>query len=217
MNENVIMKALDWAYEQAIAGLPSVFESASELAATYAQGPGSLEERASRLVTWQVAKAGTTGFLTGLGGVITMPLTIPASLASVLLIQTRMIAAVAHVAGHDVRSDQVRTLAYVCMCGNAGKDILKNTGIKVGTRVAQKVVERISGQALVEINKRVGFRLLTKFGEKGIINLGKMIPLVGGIVGGTFDGLGTHSVGKIAIEVFLSDIDPEPVTQFAAE
>jgi hypothetical protein len=29
---------------------------------------------------------------------------------------------------------------------------------------------------LIEINKKVGFRLFAKFGTKGVINLGRMIP-----------------------------------------
>jgi hypothetical protein len=37
--------------------------------------------------------------------------------------------------------------------------------------------------SLIEINKKVGYRLLTKFGTKGSINLVSGIPLVGGGVG----------------------------------
>ena len=36
-------------------------------------------------ISWQVAKCGTSGFLTGLGGLITLPVAIPANIASVLL------------------------------------------------------------------------------------------------------------------------------------
>ena len=57
--------------------------------------------------------------------------------------------------------------------------------------------------ALADINKRVGFRLLTKFGTKGAINLGKAIPLVGGLIGGTVDGLSTNIVGNTARDLFL--------------
>ncbi|HEA1012053.1 TPA: EcsC family protein, partial [Escherichia coli] len=60
-----------------------------------------------------------------------------------------------------------------------------------------------SRETITAINKRVGFRLLTKFGEKGAINLGKMIPLVGGVIGGTFDGVSTNLVGNIARKTFI--------------
>ena len=53
------------------------------------------------------------------------------------------------------------------------------------------------------INQKVGFRLVTKFGEKGVINLGKAIPILGGLIGGTIDAASTHSIGKISKKVFV--------------
>jgi uncharacterized protein (DUF697 family) len=47
-----------------------------------------------------------------------------------------------------------------------------------------------------------GFRLLTKSGEKGLINLGKMVPLVGGIIGGTVDAVSTNIIGNVALKLF---------------
>jgi hypothetical protein len=54
----------------------------------------------------------------------------------------------------------------------------------------------------------VGFRLLTKFGSKRAVNLGKAVPLVGGIVGGAFDTVTTDIIGKVAKKTFI-----EPKTQ----
>lgn len=85
--------------------------------------PGTPEEQANSLIRWQITKASTSGFLTGLGGLLTLPLTIPANMTSVFYIQLRMVAAIAHMGGYDVRSDQVRTLAYTCLCGSAASDI----------------------------------------------------------------------------------------------
>ena len=51
-------------------------------------------------------------------------------------------------------------------------------------KTLQAAIKKIPGKALVAINQRIGYRLITKFGEKGIINLGKAIPLIGGVVGG---------------------------------
>jgi len=55
------------------------------------------------------------------------------------------------------------------------------------------------------INKAVGFRLLTKAGSTGILNLTKMVPLVGGVVGGAFDGISTNIVGNTARDAFISE------------
>lgn len=55
---------------------------------------------------------------------------------------------------------------------------------------------------LKRINQAVGFRLLTKAGEKGIINLTKLVPVVGGVVGGTFDAVTCRITAKAAREAF---------------
>ena len=60
-----------------------------------------------------------------------------------------------------------------------------------------------SGKTIVAINQKVGFRLITKFGEKGAVNLGKAVPLVGGIIGATFDSVTTNTVGNIARNTFI--------------
>lgn len=45
--------------------------------------------------------------------------------------------------------------------------------------MAKYLVKKIPNEVIKNINQKVGFRLLTKFREKGVINLGKCIPLVG--------------------------------------
>jgi uncharacterized protein (DUF697 family) len=52
--------------------------------------------------------------------------------------------------------------------------------------------------------KLVGFRLLTKFGERGVINIGKGIPIVGGIIGATIDVVSTNIIGNVARNIFIS-------------
>lgn len=66
------------------------------------------------------------------------------------------------------------------------------------------MISAISGSTLVAINQMVGFRLITKFGEKGVVNLGKMIPLVGGILGGAFEGGFTYMSASYAKKLFFS-------------
>lgn len=214
VNESTLMKALIWAYDQALAGVPSVgIESALELAEDYRRRAASPAMAAQSLVRWQVTKAGTAGFLTGLGGVLSLPVTLPLNLASVLVLQLRMIAAIAQLGGHDVRSDQVRTMAFACMCGNAAADVLKNFGIQLGSKLTQQGIRRLSGEVVKKVNQKVGFRLVTKFGQKGLVNLGKMIPVVGGIVGGGFDASSTLAIGTVARRMFIAedgvDVDDE--------
>jgi hypothetical protein len=205
LDENMIMKALDWGYDSAINGL-GVFPTAENFAKEYLENNNNNPvEAAESLVNWQMSKAATSGFITGLGGFVTLPVTIPANVSSVLYIQIRMITAIAVLGGYDVHSDEVKTLAYTCMTGSAAADILKDVGIKLGTKITTVMIKRISIETIKQVNKSVGFRLLTKFGTTGIVNLGKMLPLIGGLVGGGFDAVSTKTIGNIAIKAFLSD------------
>lgn len=197
-------RALDWAYEQAIHGMGGL-PGAAQLGDEYLAAPGRIDERVDRLVRWQVMKSCTSGFMAGLGGFGSLAVTLPANLTSVLYVQLRMVAAIAHMAGHNVESDRVRALAYACLCGNAAKDALKEVGIHVSARLTNEAVARVSPALISRINQRVGFSLVSKFGQNGLINLGRLVPVVGGAVGAAFDGSSTYAVGRIAKQTFVAD------------
>lgn len=202
LTEGKIAKLLDWAYEKSINGLPGA-DTAYEIAEDYLAKHSSVDKAVDSLIRWQNAKSATSGFLTGLGGLITLPVSIPANIASVTYVQMRMIAAIAHMRGYDLKDDQVKTFVFVCLTGQSASDILKQAGIKLGTAVTKQAIKKIPGEIIKSINKAVGFRLVTKFGEKGIFNLGKAVPIVGGLIGGTVDGVGTNIVGKTAKKLFV--------------
>jgi hypothetical protein len=201
LTESKMTQVLDWAYEKAINGLPGT-ETSAELAENYLRKNSSVDKAIDSLIRWQNAKGATSGFLTGLGGLITLPVAIPANIASVMYVQIRMIATIAHMRGYDLKDDQVKTFVFVCLTGQAATDILKQAGVKLGTALAKEAIKKIPGEVIKAINKAVGIRLVTKFGQTGIVNLGKAVPLVGGIIGGAVDGIGTNTIGKTAKKVF---------------
>ena len=201
ITENKIQQALNFAYDKAVNGIAGL-DSAADLAENY-KNDDCLHDQCNSLIKWQNTKAGTSGFVTGLGGLILMPVTLPANITSVLYVQIRMIAAIAHLAGHDLKDDKVKTMVYVCLVGNGAAEILKNVGVQVGKKVATNAVKNISGKVITQINQKVGFRLITKFGEKGIINLGKAVPILGGLISGTVDTISTNIVGNTARDLFV--------------
>jgi len=202
LNESKMTQVLDWAFDKAVNGLPGT-DTVEELAESYLRKNSSVEKAIDNLIRWQNAKGVTSGFLTGLGGLITLPVAIPANIASVMYVQIRMIATIAQMRGYDLKDDQVKTFVFVCLTGQAATDILKQAGVKLGTALANQAIKKIPVEVIKAINKSVGIRLVTKFGEKGIVNLGKAVPLVGGIIGGTVDGIGTNTIGKTAKKVFI--------------
>jgi hypothetical protein len=121
------------AFDIAVNGASELsISSAYKLADDYSGGTDALDKRIDRLIRFQDVKAATSGFVTGLGGLITLPVTIPANISSVLFVQLRMIAAIAIMNGYDVKDDQVKTLCYVCLTGSGAEELLKNTGIVGG-------------------------------------------------------------------------------------
>ena len=114
-----------------------------------------------------------------------------------------MVAAIAIMGGCDVKDDRVRSIVYSCIAASSAAEVAKNFGIKLGNKLAMQGIKKISGETLKKINQAVGFRLLTKFGQKGFVNLGKTIPFIGGIVGATFDVVATNTVGNVARNTFI--------------
>ena len=202
LTESKMMQVLEWGYEKAIQGLPGM-ESAEELAKRYLEKYDTIDEAIDTFINWQCAKCATSGFITGLGGLLTLPVAIPANISSVIFVQIRMIATIAKMRGYNLKDDQVKTLVFVALTGQAATDILKQAGITIGSKVGINLIKKMPMKVIYQINKKVGFRLVTKFGQKGIINLGKLVPIVGGVIGGTVDTVGTLTVGKTAKKLFI--------------
>jgi len=198
---NKMQQALNFAYDKAVNGVAGL-DSAIDLAESY-KNDNYLHVQCNSLIRWQNIKAGTSGFVTGLGGALLMPVTLPVNITSVLYIQIRMIAAIAHLAGYDLKNDKVKTMVYVCLVGDRATEILKDAGKKLGKQVAMNSIKNISGKVITQINQKVGFRLVTKFGEKGVLNLGKVVPVLGGVIGGTIDIASTNIIGNFARDTFL--------------
>lgn len=198
-----IMKLLDTLYEKSIEGIAKISPPIEVLANDYLAKSSRVQLAAQNFIAFQIAKCTTSGFLTGLGGLIVLPVTIPANISSVLYVQMRMIACLAYMGGYDTNSDQVQTLVYACLAGIGIDQILKNFGIQFGSKFTISMVKKIPGTVLTKINQKVGFRLLTKFGSKGLINLGKAIPIVGGVIGGGFDMVETKIIADRAYKLFI--------------
>lgn len=213
MTKDDFVNVLNVCYDKALHGLPLVSESVDELANEYLKKYPSPEIAAKKFTAVQIVKCGTSGFITGLGGLITLPVAIPANISSVIYVQLRMVACIAYMGGFNPADDAVRTMAYVCLTGQAATDILKRAGIQFGEKFTANLLNKIPGAVLVKINQKVGFRFVTKFGEKGVINLGKVIPLVGGVIGGGLDVATTSVIAKNAFRFFLSTEQLNPILE----
>ena len=184
-------------YDSAING------RAVELANEYIERYGRTELAIDKLVSCQRRKCTTTGFVTGLGGLVSIPVTLPADLYSSLVIQVNMIVAIAVIRGYDVHSEEVKTLVYLCIVGNSIGDILKQAGIKAVTDyTAKTIIPKLTVIVSQRIAAKVGSKLVVKASAKGLSNAAKMIPVLGGLIGGAYNYAEVSTYANIARERF---------------
>lgn len=203
ISQEDIMKLLDACYEKCLNGIPKVSPSVETMANDYLKKYSTKEEACKTMLRNQIAKCATSGFVTGFGGFITMPVAIPANVGSVLYVQMRMIACVAYMSGYELDCDQTQTFVYACLAGVTVNQLIKQAGIKFGVKFVNGLIKKIPGKVLIKINQKVGFRFITKFGTKGIINLGKTIPGVGAVISGGFDLTETKIIADRAYKWFF--------------
>jgi EcsC protein family len=177
--------------------------SAEDVAMDHLSKSSSVEDAINSVIKWRTAHASATGFLTGLGGIATAPITIPAGLAASYVLGANLAASIACLRGYDIHSDQVRTAILLCLVGEVGEGILKIAGIEAGKKLTRHfVMQKIPKEILSAINRRVGVKLVTKASEKGAIRLIQLVPIAGGLIGGAFDGTFVNSCGKFAKSTF---------------
>ena len=203
--ENV-MEILNSCYQTSINGINKVFPPVETMANNYLDKHFYPENAAKEMIKYQLTKCTTAGFLAGLGGVATLPITIPANISSVLIVQLRMIACLAYMAGFNVHDDQTQTLVYASLAGVSVGEITKKFGVEFGKKLAVEGIKKIPVETIRRVNRFIGFRLLTKFGETGLINIGKMVPVVGGVITGGFDYTETKLIANRAYKTFIKEL-----------
>ncbi|EOA3438036.1 EcsC family protein [Enterococcus faecalis] len=202
IEDNKGLQILETLYSKCLDGIPKVSKPVSELADDYIKKYGRTDKAIDKLVKNQLSKNSLNGFVTSFGGFITMPVTLPANVTSVMYVQMRMIAAIALIRGYDLRDDEVQTFVYSCLIGHAVADTFKNAGVQVGNKFALNAVNKIPGKVLTKINQKIGFRFITKAGTKGTVNLIKVVPVVGAGVGASIDFSTTWAIAKRVKKVF---------------
>lgn len=164
------------------------------------QNPGiSDDDLARKIVSRKSLKNGLVGAATGVGGLITLPVTVPSDLVASWRIQATMAFSIAYV--YDYTPD--KTDIYLIMAGDATKELLKRVGIEVGKEVTKKAMQKyITREVMKKIWKIVGRKIITKAGEKSVTSITKWVPLIGAPIGFGFDYAAARTVGHFAIKYY---------------
>lgn len=171
------------------------FDSAQKVADVALAEHSDPDKAIDAVVSSHRKLAAAGGFLTGLGGFVTLVVALPVNLVEFYLLATRCVAAIASLRGYDIRRPEVRSAILLALVGADADNLLKKAGVASGGRLASLAAERLPGPVLMVINKGVGFRLVSQIGRRSLSRLGRGVPVVGGAVGA---GLDTYLLHRIA-------------------
>jgi len=164
---------------------------------------GDREQAIARLARATLVTGSIGGFVTGLGGFVTMPVSLPVNVAEFYLQAVRMVGGIATLRGYDIDEPRVRTAVLLTLVGSDSDEVLQKAGMATaGSRLTSYALKGLPPAALMVINKAVGFRLMRGVSEKLLSRFGRGIPVAGGLVGGGIDGFMMKKIADHAMKEF---------------
>ncbi|CAI9402583.1 EcsC family protein [Aestuariimicrobium sp. T2.26MG-19.2B] len=181
-------------------GLPG----AREVAAGHLARRQDRDAAIDAIAMQHVGLAGAQGFVTNLGGIALLAVSIPANLAGVMVVQSRMVASIAHLRGYDVDDARVRAAIMMCLLGHEAVTKLMGNGTLPGNPLTIATAPVFDKALEQQISEAVLGVLLTGLGGKKVgVLFSKRVPLLGGFVGAGTDGWSTYQIGRYASEQFI--------------
>ncbi|MCA0293938.1 MAG: EcsC family protein [Actinobacteria bacterium] len=188
----------------AIDGSPA-FPGAKATAARTLQSKGDREVAIDSLVRYHIGAASMQGFLTSVGGLITLPVGLPANIAGMAILSVRMIGSIAHLRGYDVDDRRVRAALTLAMLGDDEVRRLVADGKLPSTPLAIATAPVFDPNLDRVISERVMGSLAGRLGGKHLaVVVVRRIPLVGGGVGAAVDGWLTFGLAGYAKREFIA-------------
>jgi len=177
-------------------------KSAKEMAAWARDDTRSTEAAVRKIARQTVARGAVGGFVTSLGGFVTMPVALPVNVVEFYVQATRMVATIAALRGYDPDDPQVRSAILLALVGSDADEVLSKAGLSTGGgRMVSLASRQLPPAGLLILNKAIAFKLIRGIGEKAFSKLGRGVPLLGGVVGGTIDTwmmkrIADHAMGE---------------------
>ncbi|PKQ21567.1 MAG: hypothetical protein CVT65_17885 [Actinobacteria bacterium HGW-Actinobacteria-5] len=188
----------------AIDGSPA-FPGAKASAARSLQSKRDREQAIDSLARYHVSMASMQGFLTSVGGLITLPVGLPANIAGLAVLSVRMIAGIAHLRGYDVDDRRVRAALTLAMLGDDEVRRLVADGKLPASPLAIATAPMFDPALEQRISERVMGALAGRLGGKHLaVVVVRRIPLVGGGVGAAVDGWLTFGLAGYAKREFVA-------------
>lgn len=178
----------------------SSFSSAERVAQRALEGSRNDPDEAVASVIRKHRRGITAGgFLTGLGGLATLPVLLPGNVFEFYVQATRMVGAIAKIRGYDVDDPEVRARVLASLVGEESGEILDHVGLgPIAGAASKQVAKRLPQAQLSEVSKAIGVRLLKRFGLRSVRLFGKAIPGLGGLIGAWSDRRQLKKIARAA-------------------
>lgn len=192
------------ALDRAIKGVSRLPGAAAAADAQLAEQHGNVERGVHEVIENHVRYAGAEGFVTNIGGLVTMTVTVPANITGLALIQCRMVAGIAHLRGYDLDDPRTHTAILACLLGEDRMLALIKKKKMPGTPMAIATAPVNDPELSKIVANEVAAELITRVaGKKLITTAGRRIPVMGGIVGASSDAFSTWKIGRYVDREFL--------------
>lgn len=149
-------------------------------------------ELAKKIAQKRTWFAGLAGGVYGAGGF----LTIGPDLFTMWRLQGRLILAIAYIFGHDLESPERRDEILLVMGIASGGETVKKVAVEAGKEGFKNALLK---PAVKEVIKKLPNKIITIAGEKSLLNVAKLVPLIGVPITFGMDFFSTKAVGKAAI------------------
>ncbi|HMG28603.1 MAG TPA: EcsC family protein [Jiangellaceae bacterium] len=188
---------------KAVDGFPG-FPGAREIARKHLARTHDVDAAVKAVIDQHVRLAGAQGFVTNLGGVVTLAISIPTNLVGLAILHVRMVAAIAHLRGYEISAPQVRAAALMTLLGEDGvRDAIKDRDLDSHPHDFAVGAGDIDPATLDKITAQVTQALVTRIGGKNAtLTITRRVPIIGGAISAGVDALATHSVGRYADKEF---------------
>ncbi len=185
------------ALDRAIRGVGPLPPAAAAADKQLREQKGDVERAVHEVIENHVRFAGAQGFVTNLGGLVTLAVTVPANITGLTLLQCRMVAGIAHLRGYDLDDMRVHNAILAAVLGEETVLGLIKKKKLPGTPMAIATAPAHDPDLDKVMAAQVATAMLTKVaGKRLAITAGKRVPVVGGVIGAGTDAYSTWRVGR---------------------
>lgn len=189
---------------QGIGPLPAAAAAADK---QLAEQDGDVDKAIHELIQNHSALAAGQGFVTNIGGLVTMAATIPVNITGLAVLQVRMAAGIAHLRGYDLADPRVRNAVLLCTLGeDTVRKLVKDKKVPGAPMVLatapayDPVLEKL---VAAEVTNALIQRVIGKRAAGTVV---RRVPVAGGVWGASADAYTTWQIGRYAAK----ELRPRP-------